>query len=362
MRADAEIAARPDPEQLQPAQRADQVAELVAAAKAGQVVAPTVERDEGRDREHRGRDREGNRLPEQLGAPAPGDEREDREEEWRQPDGAGEALDAGERRAGRRQRQHGPAASRRERPRRQRRDERDQPRAGNLLHAAPEDVAEQHRRLGRDHRERRPQPARVDHPLEQRVERQREQHRHERQVRLVEPGDVVGQQLVPDAQRHQRAGRVAERDGRRQRRLVGRGCEPGEGAPVLHHAIGHREVGRGVVELDVAGEGRLPGEDDRRREDGERPGSGGQRGKARQPAPRQREQQPDHREDHHERPRQLRRRVVQRRELRREHDEREARREHERPREPFAGQELEQPPAAEREAPEQERVRDPGDE
>ena len=161
-------------------------------------------------------------------------------------------------------------------------------RAGDLLDAAPEDVAEQQRRLCRDHRERRPQPARVDHALEQRVERQRQEHRHERQVRLVEPGDVVGQQLMPDAQRHQRAGRVAERERRRQRRLVGRGREPGEAAAVLHHAIGHREVRGGVVELDVAGEGRLPGEDDRRGEHGERRHRGGNRREARPPSPRQR--------------------------------------------------------------------------
>jgi hypothetical protein len=38
---------------------------------------------------------------------------------------------------------------------------------------------------------------------------------------------------------------------------------------VLHHPVGHREVGRGVVELHVAHEGRPPGEHHRGREDRE---------------------------------------------------------------------------------------------
>ena len=39
---------------------------------------------------------------------------------------------------------------------------------------------------------------------------------------------------------------------------------------MLHHPVGDREPGGGVVELDVAGEGRLAGEHDRRRVDRER--------------------------------------------------------------------------------------------
>ena len=46
---------------------------------------------------------------------------------------------------------------------------------------------------------------------------------------------------------------------------------------MLHHPVGHRELRRGVVELDVAGEGRLAREDDRRGEDCESSDCGAQR-------------------------------------------------------------------------------------
>ena len=131
---------------------------------------------------------------------------------------------------------------------------------------------------------------------------------------------------------------------------------------MFHHAVGHREVRRGVVELDVAGEGRLAREDDGRGEDCEDCECGAERPQVRTAAPDRPEQQSRDREPGRERRRQLGRRVGQRRELAGEDDERQPEREHERSRQALARGQLDQPSAAEREPREDERENDPGDE
>ncbi len=62
----------------------------------------------------------------------------------------------------------------------------------------------------------------------------------------------------------------------RERRLVGRWCEPFDAPAVLECPVDHREERGRVVELDVAGERRFAREHDRGREDGE-DGDGGSR-------------------------------------------------------------------------------------
>ena len=131
---------------------------------------------------------------------------------------------------------------------------------------------------------------------------------------------------------------------------------------MFHDAVGHREVRRGVVELDVAGEGRLAREDDGRGEDGEDGEGGAQRPQVGPAAPDRPEQQSRDREPGRERRRQLGRRVGQRRELAGEDDERQPERKHERSRQALAGGQLDQPSAAEREPRQDEREDDPGDE
>ncbi len=84
---------------------------------------------------------------------------------------------------------------------------------------------------------------------------------------------------MAEAEREERAERVADDEVGGQRRLVGGRREAGDRVPVGERAVDEREPGRGVVELDVAGPGgharehdggRVGGEGDHRR--GERAG------------------------------------------------------------------------------------------
>ena len=116
---------------------------------------------------------------------------------------------------------------------------------------------------------------------------------------------------------------------------------------MLHHAVGHREVGGRVVELDVAREGRPAGEDDRCREDGEDTSGGAERPRLGPVAPGRPEQQPCDSERDHERPGELGGRVGKGRELRREDEDGQPDGQHERVREPLTARCLEQSAAAE---------------
>jgi hypothetical protein len=112
--------------------------------------------------------------------------------------------------------------------------------------------------------------------------------------------------------------------------------------------VQHRQVRRGVVELDVAVEGRAPRED-RRRAVGEVGGESSCRAPwvDGQHAARG-EAEPDHGERDNERRREHRRPLGERRELRRDDDEREAGGEKERPRQGHASRQLQQEAGAER--------------
>ena len=253
---------------------------------------PVDRRDDRRHREHDDARREDAELDRNRpDRPAPQKHRGDhrRREE---PGGRGQAQHAHDRRTNGCERQDGSSGrARPERPGHEHREQREEPGSGELLDPAPERVAEQDRRLCRDeggecsHRPQR------DERLEQRVQRERQHRGEERDVRLEDPGEVVADEGVPDPDRHQDARRVADPERRRQRRLVGRRREPGEVARVFHHAVGHREVRRGVVELDVAGEGRLARQDDRCREDCEDSDCGAERPQVGTAAPDRPEQQ-----------------------------------------------------------------------
>ena len=99
---------------------------------------------------------------------------------------------------------------------------------------------------------------------------------------------------------------------------------------MLHDPIGHREVGRRVVQLDVAGEGCLSGEDDRCGEHSEDGHRRGERPEIKPMASERPQKQPGHGEPGREGRRQFRCRACQRREFTGQDDQRETEREHER--------------------------------
>ena len=159
VRVDAEVARRPDAEELEAAQGADQVAEIRLLVEGADSRQPVDRRHEGRDREQREAGDEHARLRQQALWPAQKDDR-GHERSGNEPHRSREAEDADERRAGRGQRQRGACApALLERPRQERRDQREEERAGELLDPAPERVAEQDRRLGRDEDRERTQRA-----------------------------------------------------------------------------------------------------------------------------------------------------------------------------------------------------------
>ena len=115
---------------------------------------------------------------------------------------------------------------------------------------------------------------------------------------------------------------------------------------MLHHTIGHRKVGGGVVELDVAREGRLAGEQHWRGEDEEdrEPDADQPRVRAFPPPPG--EHETGARQHADERASELGRRIRERCELRRHDHEGEAGGHDEPGRQPRAARSLEQAAAA----------------
>ena len=280
-----------------------------------------------------------------------------------QPGAAGQAQHADER--GDRGRERDPGArgpSGQECSRREGRDQREQPGAGQFLDPAPERVAVEDRRLRRDERGPGPQGRPEDQALEDRVERQRQHRRQEGEVGLEQPGDVVGKERVADPDRHQAPGRVAEPDRRRERRLVGGGSQAREAAGVLHHAVGHREVGRSVVELDVAVEGRPAREHGWGGEGCEGADRGRERRTPAADRPRRSHDQACSGERDRKRSGEHGRRAGQRGKLAGQDHDRQPGRQQERTRQPLARGDLDEAPAAEREPRQQQREGDPGDE
>lgn len=93
------------------------------------------------------------------------------------------------------------------------------------------------------------------------------QRGHEGEVGLEEPGRIGEGQLGGDRERDEGAYGVAGGEVDLDGGLVARGCEALEGAAVFEDVVGEGEPGRDVVELDVADEGGVTGEDYRQAED-----------------------------------------------------------------------------------------------
>ncbi len=197
----------------------------------------------------------------------------------------------------------------------------------------------------------------------QRVEAEREHGRHDGHRGLIEPERVAADDVVADAHRQQRRERVALVEQQIDDAVVRGELQAVHAAPVLHGPIDERREGRVVVELDVAGERRRPGEDDRRRVRGVRrhPRRQGPAVHV-QAAPRPGEHEArDGRHDDGRR-RQLRSDIRQHRELRDERDDGEAAGDDERSGQAQARYALEQEPAAPREGDQQRGKGEPGNE
>ena len=254
---DPEVAGRPDAEELEAAERPDQVAEVRSLSKAPMRGSQSTAATKRRDREHCERPDEaapafgssgcGRRMTTTAATSSAGASHT----------APGRLERADERGARGRQRKRGAGApSLCERPGQQRRDQREQQRAQQLLDPAPERVPEQDRRLCRDERRegaQRPR-ARSLRPARRRARAPaapRETSGTAETARRRRTKGAGGRCRAAAA-----AGGVADRERGRESPLVGRRLQAGKAAPVLHHPVGHREVGRGVVELDVAGERR----------------------------------------------------------------------------------------------------------
>ena len=234
----------------------------------------------------------------------------------------------------------------------------------DLLDPAPKAVTEEERGLARDGRREGAQRAGAQDRRDERVEGRREQRRQVRHVGLKEPGRVLPGERVADSERKKRADRIPAGEVEGEGRLIRGPREAAEVAPVLHDPVGDREPGRSVVELDVAGERRLPRQDHGGGVEREHPGRGGggpavDRSTA---PPRKRQGEAEGRERDDERHRELGRRVGESREVGRDHDERQARRRDDRARQPDARDDLEQQTAPEGDERQDEREQDPAGE
>ena len=167
-----------------------------------------------------------------------------------------------------------------------------------LLDAAPEAVAVEEGGLGGEEGDQCPDPDGADQRLDQGIDTEADGRAAERQEGLEDPGDVRPHQGPPDPGEDERAPRVVlaevgERVGGRDR--VDRGVRLPE--QVVDDV---EPVGR-VVELDVAREGRLAGEDHRSPIGEERPHGHDQRPGARPPPPFPRQDEPGERRHRHHR-------------------------------------------------------------
>ena len=309
-----------------------QVAELVGAREAPGPPQPASGNPERRDREDHGRRTERERSPAGARRSARTPQEDDHDHgRGRDPGGTAETQDGEQRREADGERQDAakltvaPESDRHECG-----DEHHDDGGRELLDSSPERVAVEQRRLPAAEGDQRAQPRRANDTDGQLVEAAGQQCRQARQIRLPQPRGVLRDELPAHAEREQRAERVAVREARRQRRLVRRRWEPGRLVAVLHRAIEHREIRRGVVELDVPAERRVPREDERRGEDGEDADRRRDPPSADPAPPGKGEPDPGDRERNDERSRERRRAPSDDRELRGQDDDRETERQEQR--------------------------------
>ena len=237
--------------------------------------------------------------------------------------------------------------------------------AAHLLEPTPEPVAVEQRRLRAYEGRERTQPAGFDHPGRELVEGERKQSGNNGQERLVEPHRVATNELAADADRHDRAHRIALRKVRLQGcKVGGRLAEPRQAPPVLHRPVEIGEKRRIVVELEVPGERGAAGEDDGGGVYSEGSESGGERPEvhARKAAATDGEPEPGYGRGDHGRRREPRCGLGHDREQAHDHEDAETAGNDQCSRETEPGGPLQQKPATERERDYDQREGGPGDE
>ena len=262
----AEIARGPDAEHLKLVQRVSEVCHL-AARRDLAAARPGDERSGDRDRRYRQDGDEcdqSDRHPGGRPQPAGDEEGDHRGCRYEQPHHSGRAENREQRGRGEGGGERRPHA----RPLTDRRDEQgaeegDHRHRGELLDSAPERIGHEQSRLSSEKGDECPERSGGDQGRTNGVDRESEHGAGERERRLEQPRDVLSGQLAAEAERHERPEWIAGPEVVGEHLLVRRGGQPGERAAVIHHPIGERQPRRGVVERDVAGERRLPGEDDR---------------------------------------------------------------------------------------------------
>ena len=169
-----------------------------------------------------------------------------------QPDRAGRALGADRRGGGHGERERRAAARRLQEQRDERRDQDEQHRLRELLDPAPQRVAVEERRAGGNRGRERAQRVGAYDGSDEGVQPEGDHRGQEAEVGLPEPGRVRAQELVADAERHQRPHRVTRAQAGPERPLIRRWREPRHVVAVIEIPVEHRQIGGGVVELDVA--------------------------------------------------------------------------------------------------------------
>ncbi len=125
-----------------------------------------------------------------------------------------------------------------------------------LLDAAPQRVAVEQRGLRADERSQRGDRRGAHERAQDRVEAQGECRSATCQVGLEDPGDVEADERAPDAREHERTERVAGADVAGVEQPECRRRFAADRARMRHRVIDDVEPGGGVVEPDIAGEGR----------------------------------------------------------------------------------------------------------
>ena len=214
VRVEAEVGSRPDAEELEPAERARECAELLGGR---QHCARAEEAAGGHEHRYRQRRHQGEvhrRAVERVLAAADHRRGRDREHEQRpEPDEPAVAESRQQRGAGDGDRRKDSRRGRRAQGRADhRRGEGDHPGRGHLLDAAPQRVTEQEGGLGGDEGRERRDPTLPKRSRDRSIQREREHRAEEREVGLEQPGHVLTGERPADAERQKGAYRVSVAD------------------------------------------------------------------------------------------------------------------------------------------------------
>ena len=150
----------------------------------------------------------------------------------------------------------------------EKRAEREQRRHHHLLHAPPQVVAEEERGERGDDRDQGRGAGVASQPARELEKDQREHDGRDRHRGLQGERQVLAGDLGHHRHRHEGADRVAAPQVVLEDLLMGRGRFVPDRPAMLEYVVGDRQPGGVVVELDVAGPGRLAADEERARRRG----------------------------------------------------------------------------------------------